>query len=631
MSAQKIHQHRGTNQRTLFRRALGLGGLSGPGGLSILALGGAVLALIPAWQPEASAQDALGRGDALDANISPQFGPRNAPARQTDFRARNRIVTGDVAGGRGFRGAVGYGAEGDFRGEIGADDLFDFRAGAAFSGPDFVRRRGGLRDSFQIGQEFGAIEFDRAYSGLPARGHGPAPDRDRFVGDRFVPRDDIQTDIDRMTSALSAARMFEQQSQPRAVGQMRDQEGRPFYMTASSLRGLRPATVEEMQITEMMSTYDYMRLRQDVQQERVQQEIGSPFAPSFLRTLSDPETRTPRDPREERRDDRVTAELESDYTRVLQRIADRYADSPNVQVSVDSSLLGALDDEFTELRESLQRMRDRRGEVLRDDRPESALEDDVDEDSLLPGARPSRDRDATRRGMPDDFEQQPADRDAPRPADEELEPGMAEGFSMILPALRHGERIGRLAPEGESRFAELFQSAEAHLESGQYFLAEQDFNRALRLMPSHPLAQAGAGHAQLGANLYRSAALTLQRLLLNHPEMIDVRYESNLMPWDERIAEMIDELTVRLDSERDRVPASFLLAYLGHQQDDREMVETNLDRLEELRADDPLVALLRAVWLEDDRAMDGLADEIREDLEEAMETEETPAAPSAEK
>ncbi|MHC4977225.1 MAG: hypothetical protein ACYTF7_11575 [Planctomycetota bacterium] len=87
-------------------------------------------ALILAWHtPSALAQDALGTGNALDAN--PRVGSAGQNARARDFAAelryRNAIITGNAPGGFSFRGVAGYTASSEFRGRLSSDDLFSFR------------------------------------------------------------------------------------------------------------------------------------------------------------------------------------------------------------------------------------------------------------------------------------------------------------------------------------------------------------------------------------------------------------------------------------------------------------------------------------------------------------------------
>ena len=166
-----------------------------------------------------------------------------------------------------------------------------------------------------------------------------------------------------------------------------------------------------------------------------------------------------------------------------------------------------------------------------------------------------------------------------------------------MPSLRHGERLKKLVSQDRTRFNELLGDAEQRLRAGEYFWAERRFRRALRFVPGHPLATAGMAHAQVGAGLYVPAALTLRRLLASHPEMIDVQYDQSLMPNRVRLRSAIGALQDRLQERRDRGLHAFLLAYIGHQIDDRDLVESGLAVMDEVDPDDPLLNVLREVWL----------------------------------
>ena len=109
----------------------------------------------------AIAQDALGGGDVLDANSQVGSGGRNSPVGGvSDFRIRNLLITGNVAGGRGFRGSVGYTSEYDFRGELGSDEFFNFRASSAYSDLAYVTRYPAANPLI-TGQNFGLVEAQR--------------------------------------------------------------------------------------------------------------------------------------------------------------------------------------------------------------------------------------------------------------------------------------------------------------------------------------------------------------------------------------------------------------------------------------------------------------------------------------
>ncbi len=96
---------------------------------------GLTLGIILAATAPSAAQHALGGGAALDGSLFGGPNRFNQAAPLPNYRSRNLLVTGNVAGGRGFRDTVGYGAEFDFRGETGSDDLFTERANSAFSAP----------------------------------------------------------------------------------------------------------------------------------------------------------------------------------------------------------------------------------------------------------------------------------------------------------------------------------------------------------------------------------------------------------------------------------------------------------------------------------------------------------------
>ncbi|MCA9283312.1 MAG: hypothetical protein KDA30_14880, partial [Phycisphaerales bacterium] len=136
-----------------------------------------------ALPPEhAAAQNALrvNSGSALDASLRVGSGGRNIRSRSFDeeIAFRNAIVTGNVAGGMGFRGDVGYSAPLDFRGSIGSADQFGFRADAFYSGLATRNIRGidALRQQMQFttfGQTSGVtgpLIINRPNSGVSAAG-----------------------------------------------------------------------------------------------------------------------------------------------------------------------------------------------------------------------------------------------------------------------------------------------------------------------------------------------------------------------------------------------------------------------------------------------------------------------------
>ncbi|MFG0328334.1 MAG: hypothetical protein ACF8PN_00410 [Phycisphaerales bacterium] len=90
----------------------------------------------------ACAQHALGDGHALDANTSVTDGRYNLGRRPFLLnRINEAIVTGNVGGGFGFRGDLGYTAPDAFRGSLGSDDLYRFQRDSYRSGLPLSRAR----------------------------------------------------------------------------------------------------------------------------------------------------------------------------------------------------------------------------------------------------------------------------------------------------------------------------------------------------------------------------------------------------------------------------------------------------------------------------------------------------------
>ena len=124
-----------------------------------------ILVVIPmvcviTWVVGAEAQTAGGDGHALDSNQSKTQGRTNGLKKRFLLNnINNAIVTGNVAGGKGFRGNLGYTAAGDFRGQAGSDDLFSFSADSYLPGLVFERtnllqvpsRRGMTNARYQSG------------------------------------------------------------------------------------------------------------------------------------------------------------------------------------------------------------------------------------------------------------------------------------------------------------------------------------------------------------------------------------------------------------------------------------------------------------------------------------------------
>ncbi len=214
----------------------------------------------------AAAQNALGDGRGLENNdlSVTRFPNRVNPHDQwlERVRLRNAIVTGNAPGGLSFRGDVGYTAPNEFRGELGANDLFAFRRDSLYSGLTGY----GIRGTEAMQWQFALTTDAQAPTGLlgsPAvRRFGTQDlDRDRpeastvpgLRDSDLLRPDPIESEIEairapggtlmgslRSTSAYTAARP----STPTILAAGQDESGRRFGVTASALEGIRLQELE---------------------------------------------------------------------------------------------------------------------------------------------------------------------------------------------------------------------------------------------------------------------------------------------------------------------------------------------------------------------------------------------------
>ena len=524
------------------------------GGFSVSCLASIVLGGVLAAGADETAlgQDALGTGRALDANLAVGSRGYNTPAETVDFRGRNLLITGQVAAGRGFRGTIGYRAVDDFRGAIGSDDLFRFRAGSAFSSPSFVNA-GKTLQRLRFGQHIGVVEFRRTGRAAVPRGVEP---RRQSVGILLGTR----LTLDDAALSMSLERVLGASAEPEIVGALMDEEGRELVAHASSLRGLQVVPAQSLGRRMGLTTYDLARVNREMATGRADFRLGNAFQRRFQDLVvpggpeRNPDQALGRNVHSEGlpdppgRPNQIRAFRDPGHRRILQRIVDRYTIDQRLDLK-EPQIHARLDEDVDLLRQALV------------------------PPSLLPEA-------AEAAGQP------------------LLDDTARRRIRLLLPALRHGEQLEHLANVDEGAFDELTAAGEERLAKGEYFWAERFFARALRFTPGEPLATAGLAHARIGAGLHLSAALVLRGLLTERPEMIDVDYAPRLLPSRVRLNIAIRTVRQRMAAaERDRTLYGFLLAYLGRHLDRRGLIAEGLSAMAEETPDDPLLPVLREIWL----------------------------------
>jgi len=568
--------------------------------------------LVPA--ASARGQDALGSGTMLDANLSPLTGGVNRSLVSENYGARNLIITGNVIGGRGFRGSVGYTSQFDFRDELGSDDLFDFRRDSAWSDVTFLNF-GNTYQQLRFGQDIGMLEYRRSGYGSHA---GDLADR---VYRQPVQRIEAEMRLDQISYATTSAAATRVSTEPTSVGFTQDEEGMPYTIHASSFRGLMTSRMDADAQIMGLTTFDVVRLREDVEEGRENPAVGQFFRVRYEDLLVGESAQTGElgDWRVEGEPVRGRVDLrgEPEFRQVLERIAERKGSLEAGDSVVDVNVLEALDKELSDLRKHLVGIDEEEGDAMMPQPPQPP--EPGEEAAGVEESGVGAIRGLEEHGIESPFKEFMEEKEEEE--DEFFEDEEALPFSLhdMASVLRHGQIIERFATKDEGRFNELMGEAEQRLREGAYFLAEQRFNRALRFSPGHPLATAGLAHAQIGSGLYLSASITLRTLFVYRPEMIGVRYEEALVPDRERLATALEALRGRLEGERDRAAAAFVLAYVGWLLEDRTVIAEGLEALGEVEPDDRLLPLLGRIWLaeQEEGAPEGGEDGAADDKEES--------------
>ena len=508
---------------------------------------------------------ALAQG-ALDAGL--QVGNKtNAAARQEDFRSRNLVVTGDVAAGRGFRGSVGYSAEGDFRGATGGDASVDFRRNSALSNPALATGSVGAGASFSIGRDsVSALEYRRDFVGPGASGAAATS----------ASRDTYRQRLDRLSTRLSSSEMraLEGESTPMARYQGRE-ESDQGVLSVSEVRGVKRERDRDNITSERLSLYEAARLREDLRtgmlrMDAVRVRSANPFvteSPSDAVTTS--AVRALPTPSRGEAASRPADTSATQYGRIIREIEENWrkrAERPE-QSEAETAAQARL-----EMGVAYERLRkDLGAEALPAAEPVPANKDGV-QIKVAPEAKANQvDVSGAKLSLDD--------------------------YALLL---KHGQRLDSFGDGGNDRINELLTQGQRAMHEGNSFVAEKRFEVALLMKPHDPRVQAGLLHCQIAANLAGSASITLRSMLARHPEMMDVQYGAQALPPRDRIDRAMATVKERLASGRKPDDDGLLLAYLGHLVGDADAMRTGLSAVKGSVENDTLRQLLERLWLSPD-------------------------------
>ncbi len=589
------------------------------------------------------AQNALGDGRALDANTRVGSGRANVarPDFNQELALRNAIVTGNVGGGKHFRGSVGYTAENDFRGLTAEDSLYPFLRDSAYSGLATQNLRGlsGLQMQLEstVAGQAGGIGGD-----LIVRRAGGGAVGGEFTGanaDASTPTIDPYGNI-RGSLRSTGEFLANQARAPRVLGTQTDRSG-TTYLTATPLQGIKPlaesnslfnrtgeppgvgpltppgidvsapapsrgptrwdsrpeptepsSAVARPESAPMQTRVPFDALVDDLAIRS--QRIDLAYGADASRTPTGASAEQPSGPGGDRTADATAARQPGLVDRPAPGTPEFGAPAPPRAEQIPMPVGATTPDD--------QEVEKLKGDFI--SRMERLRERLSSGDALISGPAAS-DPKAEDAGKPAGDSRIPTTLgllDPLKPPPSAIDDALLNEAQLLL---AHGPaRVERLTEaEGVSDLYSLHMlKGQQHLDEARWFDAEERFSAALRIKPGDAMAAAGRINAQIGAGMLLSAAVNLRNLLRAYPELIAARFDQKLFPRDERLQRIRAHLRQR--SVRDTPvarDAGLILAYVGWQTGNAEDVAEGfsvVDRVDQSQgaAAEDLMRVLRTVW-----------------------------------
>lgn len=578
----------------------------------------------------ASAQNALGDGNALDANTG-QSGRVNytRPSFTNELSFRNAIATGNAPGGLSFRGDLGYRAAGEFSGDLGSDALFAFRRDSLYSGLAGMGIRGTDALQYQFALTTGATPPQNLMGNLSVARSNFAQNNynttnrsgtNPFGGtNAAIEIDQLATDLDLRgkqlsTPPINTSAFVGIDSSP-MLGTLRSSS---TYATTSNLQ---PALISIF--SEGVDRKPIALVASPL--------LGITAIPLAQDEPKDPNPLVARPGGQTDPGSPGSVRLTTSYDEIVNQMRERVELLREKTQADDQSSIRPDETNDAWLIRQMQELRDKLyGQKPANDGDPASQTDPTD--PSFQGPNTGDENKSTGPADPVDPLSAIADPQSPlakkieankteiniNPSPVELyDPTNMQIDPETLEVLRGSaaREIQQLLDPGADRrdiYVEHITRGQRMLKEERYFDAEERFTHALSVRPRDIPAQLGRLHAQIGAGMVLSASVNLQSLLSQHPEIIASRYTGELLPSKDRIQLLISRLeeragiteprysSRRIESDEVRVSSAMVLAYLGYQIDDAATITTAIQIIRNIgsSADRRFASLLSQLWLE---------------------------------
>ncbi len=558
----------------------GATGATGAPGLPLFAVG-LVACLVTV--PFASAQQRVGSdGRALDANQQIGSAGVNPADGRLDFSQRNNIITGNVGGGRGFQDTIGYGAVGEFQDNLGSDSLFNFRAGSLSSSPSYFNAAtvGGV--GYQNN-----LSVYRTFTNRVAQPQSPGLIAPSGGGFQLVPNGSLNTLNSGQISTYRGSQ---------AVGNLTPGLALQAFSSSPAL-GLRgnPITSEALNRRLQEATEEYNDL--DMPKNMIHTNIyGTDLFDPYGKPKQDKAGQSNIRPGQIPPTLMIGQQLQTLFDPSVDPLK-AYGNNRNVLDTVFNRLKNTdpKADEGNTYLNLLRAIQDNKDDDADVDTWDGTL--DAPTSQQLTEAERAYDQ-IMKEMYGDDYasRRNASSSDDPQATDEESGDdvqGVVDRLNYSLP------RIETLASNKQNRIAKLTRQAETALANGKYLTAESRYRQLILEVKDDPMLQVGLVHAQLGAGMFRSAGMNLRSVFIQHPELIAARYDAKLLPPESRLQWVQQELQAAISQGEGGRDAPLLLAYMGYQANSRQVVRYGLAMAQTKSPRDPLLAVLREIWLDE--------------------------------